>query len=153
MKNILIYIVAGVLGIALVGGVAFAAAKLAIGTAGPVVQQAVVAGGGPKVEVTKENTLALKPFTTNLGDEGRNSYINVTFELVLVDAKAKEKVDPQVPAVRDAVVGILHSKKSMEVTGAEGANKLKAEVMSRVNEVIGGAYVQQVLITDIVVQP
>ncbi|HLN63154.1 MAG TPA: flagellar basal body-associated FliL family protein [Symbiobacteriaceae bacterium] len=153
MKNLIIYIVAGVLGIALVGGVAFAAAKLAIGTSGATAQHVTAADGSPKVEITKENTLALKPFTTNLGDQGRNSYINVTFELVLTDDKAKEKVDPQVPAIRDAVVGILHSKKSMEVTGAEGANKLKAEVMDRVNEVIGGKLVQQVLITDIVVQP
>lgn len=155
MRNMILYAVIAVLGIAMVGGVAFGAAKMAISNAGPVQNQAaaVAPGAGPKVEITKENTLALKPFTTNLGDPGRAAYINVTFELVVRSAKEKPTVEHQVPAIRDAIVGILNSKRSVEVTGAEGANKLKTDIMTKVNELVGGTYISQVLITDIVVQP
>jgi flagellar protein FliL len=154
VKNVVIYIVGGLLGVALVGGVAFGAAKFAIGNVeGGAQQVAVVDGAAPKVAVTAENTLALKPFTTNLADANRNSYINVTFELVLQSTDHMETVKAQTPVIRDAIVGILHSKTSMEVTGTEAANTLKTDVQTKVNEALGGPFVSQVLVTDIVVQP
>jgi len=109
---------------------------------------------GPTVdfEVTDKNVVVLKPFITNLADADRPRYINVTFELLTRDPTVAEKVKANLPVVRDTIVTVLNSKKSLEVSGDAGANTLKDEILKKLNDVLGAKYVARVLITDFVVQ-
>lgn len=147
MRNRILYVVGAVLALVVVIGVSYATAKL-FGGGG----SAVGAIGAPvaHVEITAENTVKLTEFVTNLAEQ--RQYIKVTMELVLSTDKQKEHVEKNLPRVRDAVVQVLNAKSSMEVTGSEGANKLKADVKETINKLLGGAPVHEVLITDIVVQ-
>lgn len=157
-RNLVLYVVVAVAGVLVVAGVAFGATYLTVRNMAPAataaaegVAEAGEAAAAP-ISVTKENTVPLKPFTTNLADTERSSYINVTFELVLAEKNGKKELDEKLPLVRDAILRILNSKKSMEVTGGEGANKLKGDILKEVNTMLGGPVVQHVLITDIMVQ-
>lgn len=156
MKKIVLYIILGAVGLTVVVGSGLLSAWL-VGRNYQQAAQVVQAGGvpvanGPRVKATPENTLALKPFTTNLADESRTSYIQVTFELVLSDAKKKRAVEGQTSAIRDVIVRILNARKSLEVTSDEGANKLKADILTAINQVLDSQSVADVLITDKVVQ-
>lgn len=147
MKNMVLYIVGGILALAVVVGVSFATAKI---FGGEGTTAAAVGAQNVTVAITQKNTVKLTEFVTNLADERR--YIKVTMELVLASDKHQEMVTLNVPRIRDAVVQVLNAKKSMEVTGSEGANKLKVDVKEAINKLLGGTPVHEVLITDIVVQ-
>ena len=150
MRNRINYIVGGILALAVVIGVSFLTSWLVGGRGTP-----TAAAGNPAVapapaEITSKNTIELKEFVTNLIDQ--RQYVKVTMQLVLTREKDKAAVEQAVPRIRDAVVQVLNTKKSMEVTGSEGANKLKADVLKVVNDLLGANTVHEVLITDIVVQ-
>jgi flagellar basal body-associated protein FliL len=148
VRNRILYIVGAVVALATVFGVSFLTLKFF----GPEPGPAAGAVGVPvaQVEITAENTVELTEFVTNLAEERR--YIKVTMELVLSNDKLKPSVESNVPRIRDAVVQVLNAKQSVEVTGSEGANKLKVDIKEAVNKLLGGTPVHEVLITDIVVQ-
>jgi len=149
VKSRIIYIVGGVLALAVVIGVSVLTSYLVggRGATANAVNNAVPA----HAEITSENTIMLNEFVTNLADQ--RQYVKVTMHLVLTRAKDKEQVEKAVPRIRDAVVQLLNTKKSMEVTGSAEANKqLKADVLKTLNDLLGANTVREVLITDIVVQ-
>jgi flagellar basal body-associated protein FliL len=150
VKNWLLYIVAGVAGLLVVTGVGGMTAYLVISKMAPVGESRPAT----HVEVApdEKNVVALKPFVTNLGDTDHPRYINVTFELVARDEKDAAVLGARIPLIRDQIIELLNSKKSMEVSGESGANKLKSEVQEKLNAALGGPYVQKVLISDRVVQ-
>jgi len=141
------YVVGGIVALAVVVGVSVLTVKLVGGG-----EASVGAVGAPAahVEITEANTVALSEFVTNLADQ--RQYIKVTMQLVLAKEKDQERVNAAVPRIRDTVVQVLNTKKSMEVTGSDGANKLKADVLKVLNEQLGANTIHEVLITDIVVQ-
>jgi flagellar protein FliL len=148
VRNRILYIVGAVVALATVFGVSY----LTLHFFGPdsAAVGAVGAPGAAHVEITEANTVKLTEFVTNLSEERR--YIKVTMELVLSSDKQKATVESSVPRIRDAVVQVLNAKSSGEVTGSEGANKLKTDIKETINTLLGGAPVHEVLITDIVVQ-
>ncbi|HLO01858.1 MAG TPA: flagellar basal body-associated FliL family protein [Symbiobacteriaceae bacterium] len=149
MKNWVLYVVAGIAALVVVTGVGGLTAYLVISKMAPTTAESRPASAA---EVGGEFAVALKPFTTNLGDTDRPRYISVTFELGAHDEKTVEKLNAQIPAIRDQILQILNSKKSMEVTGDSGANKLKNEVQEKLNAALGGSLIQKVWISDLVVQ-
>lgn len=147
MKKFGLILVAGLIGLLIIVGVGGATAYLVLRNLAPAhaAEQAVPEA----IDLSKAATINLK-FTTNLADERR--YINVSFDLVIRDVKDKQKVEQNLPLVRDAIVEILNAKRAAEVTGENGREKLKQEVQEKVNHRLGGQFVQKVLITDFVVQ-
>ena len=153
MKNVVLYVVTGVVALLVVVGAGGGAAWLMYNKLGGPMQQVVMTTQGAKVlELPENGVLELKPFVTNLKDPGGNRYINVTFHLVMSSEKEKQKVEKNVPIVRDAVLRVLNAKNALEVTGPEGSNTLMQEIQKAVNEALGGSFVTSVLITDKVVQ-
>ncbi|HWI51246.1 MAG TPA: flagellar basal body-associated FliL family protein [Symbiobacteriaceae bacterium] len=147
MRTIIMYVVGGIVALAVVVGVSVLTVKLVGGG-----EASVGAVGAPAahVEITEKNTVKLTEFVTNLADQ--RQYIKVTMQLVLTKDKDLERVNAAVPRIRDQIVQVLNTKKSLEVTGSEGANKLKADVLKLLNEQLGANTIHEVLITDIVVQ-
>lgn len=96
--------------------------------------------------------VSFKPFVTNLGDADRPRYINVTVELIAKNEKDGLRIEQNTPLVRDAILAILNTQVSTEVSGEAGASHLKAEIQERINSLMGGSVVQRVLITDMVIQ-
>ncbi len=154
MKRILLFVGAGLAALIIVVGVGGGTAYLVLKGLGTPVAAPASEGGAIDVELTKENVLPLKPFVTNLTSDqpGRPQYISVTFELVLRKAEEKTKVEENLPLIRDAIVSVLSTKKSQEVTGEAGANTLKNDVLARINKELGTKAIQKVLITDLAVQ-
>lgn len=148
MKNWVLYVVAGLAALVVVTGVGGLTAYLVISKMAPVAGEARPAA---TAEAGTAVIVSLKPFTTNLGDTDRPRYISVTFELGAADEKDAERLNAQLPEIRDQILQILNSKRSMEVTGDSGSNKLKNEVQERLNARLGPV-VKNVWISDLVVQ-
>jgi flagellar FliL protein len=149
LKSLPMYIA---IGVAAVLGVVGAAGGTAYFVIGRMNTTSTGSPGAAPNELKEGLVINLKPFVTNLADIDRTRYINVTFELVARNVTEAKKLNANLPIVRDAIVTVLNTKNSMEVTGESGANKLKTDIQSKVNVVLGTGLVQKVLMTDFVVQ-
>lgn len=147
MKKFGLIVAAGLAGLLIIVGVGGGTAYLILRNLAPT--HAAQAAGLQEIDLTKAATVNLK-FTTNLADERR--YINVSFDLVIRDVKDKQKVEQNLPLVRDAIVEALNTKRATEITGENGRELLKQEIQEKANGVLGGQFIQRVLITDFVVQ-
>jgi flagellar FliL protein len=146
------YIAAGAAALLMVVGISGGAAYLVMKSVQPAKAEAATASPATLNLAQGGKVITLKPFVTNLADADRPRYINVTFELVALSDKEAQTLQQNLPVLRDSIVAILNTKKSMEVTGEAGANKLKSDIQEKLNGLLGGRYVQRVLMTDFTVQ-
>ncbi len=142
--------------LALGGGAGFAAWKFSLW---PFTQLGMV---DKKIEKPKEQAKKdgnemgpLKPldtFIVNLvGDKGER-YLKVTMNMELDDPKTLDEVTKKEPQLRDAVIILLSSKAFADVMGSEGKEKLKKEILARINSFIGTGRVRRVFFTEFVIQ-
>ncbi len=142
----------------LLGGVGFAAWKLdLIGK---------FTGGSdeePKVEQVTESQqappppaagtiVALKTYTTNLADPLGRRFIKIALAVQVSDPKVASELQAQDARVSDTVLMLLSSKSYADIASPESREILKSEILSRLNLILGGPKVMQVLITDFVIQ-
>ncbi len=95
--------------------------------------------------------LPLPPFVVNLSDAAGKRYLRLGME-VEVNQNVSALLKSQEAKVRDAVIVLLAGKTFADISTAEGKILLKAEVASRLNQILGGAYVVRVYFTEFVVE-
>lgn len=105
-------------------------------------------GGGK--DKAASNNVALPPFVVNLADPNARRYLKVVLEVevtsnpeLLEDNKAK---------IRDALLMLLSSKTSQDLSTLEGKILLRKEIVDRLNQAIGQPKVSRVYFTDFVIQ-
>ncbi len=95
--------------------------------------------------------LPLPPFVVNLSDPTGKRYLKLGME-VEVSKDVASLIKSQSPKIRDAVIVLLAGKTFADISSAEGKVLLKAEVASRLNQILGGSYVVRVYFTEFVVE-
>ncbi len=95
--------------------------------------------------------LPLPPFVVNLSDPTGKRYLRLGME-VETNQDVAASVKSQNAKIRDAVIVLLAGKTFADISSAEGKILLKAEVASRLNQILGGAYVVRVYFTEFVVE-
>ena len=106
----------------------------------------------PKKEEVKA-TLALEPFLLNLADTDEVRFVKATFQLGLAKAPDEEmKSGATIPAIRDAIISLLTSKRAEQVLSQEGKELLRNEIRTRINSISPHTKVLEVYIVDFVVQ-
>ena len=118
---------------------------------------AILAGGGvyffmssrtvPKEEPIKLANLDLQESLIKLSDE--NSYIKTS--ITLSYDESEENIDSRVPLIRDTIIQYFMSKSSNDFNG-ETLEKLKEELIKKINTNIGTDIVKQIYFTNLVVQ-
>lgn len=110
-----------------------------------------------KKEGGKENKV--KPVTsitnivTNLADPGGKRYIRLSVDFDFAsDEAAQEFAEKYQARVKDAILTLLWSKTSEELSNVDGMLAFRTELQNRVNQIIGAGAVKQVFITDRVIQ-
>ncbi len=105
-------------------------------------------GGGK--DKAASNNVALPPFVVNLADPNARRYLKVVLEVevtsnpeLLEDNKAK---------IRDALLMLLSSKTSQDLSTLEGKILLRKEIVDRLNQAVGQPKVSRVYFTDFVIQ-
>ena len=118
-------------------------------------------GGGEKKKEVKE--IEKKPteigvmfdlgtFIVNLADPGVEMYAKVSITLELSDQEVTKEVEKRLPIVKDAVIDILSSKTYSDIRTPEGKEKLRFELIKRINTILVKGGVRNLYFTEFVVQ-
>ncbi|MEK8130224.1 flagellar basal body-associated FliL family protein [Paenibacillus filicis] len=104
----------------------------------------------------KEYTVEMKDVLTNLaapanGGPG-NKFVKISFAFELENKKGKEEFEKLQSRMKAIVIETLADKTPDQVSGKKGFDSLTSALMNRMNEELHDGKLQQILITDIVLQ-
>jgi flagellar FliL protein len=109
-----------------------------------------------KIKAGEEGaTISFEPFLVNLADKEASRYLKTSVRLLVSEKEVAESIakgDVLIPKMRDTILTLLSTKRADEITSNEGKEKLKHEILERVNEYLPNEAVQEVFFTDFVVQ-
>lgn len=69
----------------------------------------------------------------NLAESGGATYLKVNAVLEVNDPKAVEEVKARAPEIRDLMIGILRLKTAEKISGKEGINEIRSEIIRNIN--------------------
>ena len=107
-------------------------------------------GHGEKGKGAASNEVNLPPFVVNLADQNARRYLKLVIAVEM--AGQPELLEANKAKVRDALLMLLSSKTSEELSTLEGKILLRKEIVDRLNQALGQATVARVYFTDFVIQ-
>jgi len=106
-------------------------------------------------EASDGATINFEPFLVNLADKDASRYLRATIRIVVANKEVAERItsgEVLASKIRDAILSILCTKISTEIVTSEGKEKLKKEILERLNSFVPEHPAQDVFFTDFVVQ-
>lgn len=100
----------------------------------------------------EEITLALEPFIVNLDGPGQRAYLRVGITLGVSGARPLKKDDAMIAPLRDAILSVLSSAQPEQLAGAEGKQKLKADLLKALQARLPDLGIEDVYFTEFLVQ-
>jgi len=150
-KMMIIIIIVAVLVLGVMGGGFFMLSqqinKIASRAGQPVVQQKI-----EKQSDAPGVMYSLKKFIVNIADPGQDRFLSVKMDLEVRNKAAAEKIDSQLPKVRDAILTILPTKRSEELQSIKGKNILRDEIIKKLNTLLNANLVENIYFTEFVIQ-
>lgn len=134
------------------GGTGFVAFKLL--TAHPA---AAAASGAPHAAAAAPAgeamgpIVALDPFVVNLDEPGTSRYLKVSLQ-VEVAPKTEEVLAKSKELVRDAVLSHLSGLHLKDTLGTEAKDRLRQDLVAKINKLLGPGKVRRMFFQDFVVQ-
>jgi flagellar protein FliL len=99
---------------------------------------------GPMVEI--------KEFVVNIISTDAPHYVKASLSLELDKDTTLEEVNKRMPQIRDAILLLIGNKTFEELQDIQGKNQVKAELKSKINSFLKSGKVNNVYLTDFVVQ-
>ncbi len=150
-KNIIIIAGVSLIVLAVIGGGFFmlwqklsALGNLKSGESAKASEKSDMGGIGP--------IFPLDSFIVNLSDQGGKRYLRITMGLEIADPKYAEELTKRLPQIRDSILMALPSRKVEELQTGEGKNALRADIISKLNELLGKEIVKKIYFTEFVIQ-
>ena len=106
----------------------------------------------PAKPKTVINLVNIPTVTVNLADTNPIRYLKVGMDVEVNTASAITALNSQLAKIRDAVIIILSGKTYNELATTAGKLKIKNEIATRLNQILGAPRVIQIYFTDFVVQ-
>lgn len=91
-------------------------------------------------------------FIVNLADTDVQRFVKVSIVIEVQNEKVQNEVQQYMPAIRDAIIDLLSSKYYNEIRTPEGRERLKIEMLKRLNALIPGGGIRNIYFTSFVVQ-
>jgi flagellar protein FliL len=167
-KPMLLFALIGVGALLLLGGGGFFAWKMFMAPKSSASTESAHGGGEAKnghgVSGAKEGekgsteggaTINLEPFLVNLADQDANRYLKASIRILVANAEVAKKANENevlMPRLRDTILNILSTKVANEIISNEGKQKLKKEILEKINEFIPEKAAKEIFFTDFVVQ-
>lgn len=146
-KKIVLFILAPLLLVAAVLGVLFATGALSALTSGGEQTQAESKGG--KEVYYHDLPTMLVNLNTSGGDKG---FLKLTVSLAVENEKAREKIKQVTPRIVDSFQVYLRQLRVSDLEGSAGMQRLREELLLRVNNTVQDAKVKDVLFKEMLVQ-
>lgn len=105
----------------------------------------------PTAEVTGP-TLALEPFVVNLDEPGTARYLRVKLQLELPKGDAEASINRSMLLVRDVILSHLSGLKLADTLGAQAKDKVREELMKKLETALGASKIRRMFFTEWVVQ-
>ena len=110
----------------------------------------------PTPSTTIGPIIDLESFVVNLSDTDRKRYLKVTMQLELEDDKKVSKkltkeIEDKLPVVRDAIITLLSSKKSSDISTPQGKLELKKEIINKLNSKLSSGKIVNIYLTEFVI--
>lgn len=93
----------------------------------------------------------LEPFTLNLLSDSGSRYVKCTIEMEQNTELLKPELDKKVAIIRDIIIRTLTAKTFEEISTAKGKERLKDELVGKINEILTDGFIKNVYFTDFVV--
>lgn len=93
----------------------------------------------------------LDQFTLNLLSDSGSRYVKCTVELEQNSELLKPELDKKVAIIRDIIIRTLTAKTFEEISTAKGKERLKDELVGKINEILTDGFIKNVYFTDFVV--
>lgn len=131
------------IGITLLGGIAFVLWKTTFAPVAPT-EQAVSEKKLSADEMVAQS-VNTESITTNLFTQ---DYIVIQFNILLDSPESKEEFEKRMVEARAIIISVLSSMTPEDLKGEEGINRLEAILMTRFNEILQDGKVVRVLTID-----
>lgn len=99
-----------------------------------------------------KSTLHLETFVLNLADPGQRSYLRAGIDLGLGRERASPNEALPIAQVRDAILSVLSQARVDDLLTEDGKAKLKAEVLSTLQQRVPQLMVREVYFTEFLIQ-
>ena len=106
----------------------------------------------PPPKVTMGPVYPLDPFLVNLADPGRPRFLKVVVQLELDASSVADDLAALKPKVRDGLLTLLSSKTSADLVTVADKERLRNEMIHRLNAYLTAGHVVEVYFIEFVVQ-
>jgi flagellar FliL protein len=93
----------------------------------------------------------LDPFLANLADESGTRYLKMTLQVEFV-GEPPAALDARMPQIRDLILTLVTSKTFADIRTPEGKERLREDVIERMNHALQQPAVKSVYFTEFIVQ-
>jgi len=91
-------------------------------------------------------------FVVNLLSQNGSKYLKVNLDIELDTQQLSVEMDKKKALIRDIIIRVLSSKTFEEVSTMKGKERLKDEIVKKINDVLADGQVKNIFFTDFVVQ-
>ncbi len=91
-------------------------------------------------------------FVVNLLSENGSRYLKVKLDIEMDKPELSAELDKKKPLIRDIIIRTLSSKTFEEVSTMKGKDRLKDEIVNKINDVLADGQIRNIFFTDFVVQ-
>lgn len=148
-KKRILLILIGVVVLGLLGGGGFFAYRLFVADPLPVQETTPAV---PEPTAVMGPVYALDPFLVNLADPGRPRFLKLVMQVELNTADVQVELETLKPKVRDSLLTLLSSKSSADLVTIADKERLRNEILHRLNAFLSVGRVVEVYFMDFVVQ-
>ena len=106
----------------------------------------------PPPKVTMGPVYPLDPFLVNLAEPGRPRFLKVVLNLELDSPAVSAELDGLKPKIRDALLTLLSSKTVGDLVTMADKERLRNEIIHRINSFVSAGKVAEVYFVEFVVQ-
>jgi flagellar FliL protein len=94
----------------------------------------------------------MDPFIVNLVDNNGERYLKISVELEVSDKNVVPELNKLKPKLRDNILDLLTAKSYKDLVDMMGKQRLRDEIMMRLNSFLSGGKITKVYFTEFVIQ-
>lgn len=94
----------------------------------------------------------LDQFIVNLLSQGGRRYLKVSISLEMTTPNLENELNAKRAPVRDIIIDVLTSKSIDDISTTRGKDKLKEEIIQRLNEILVDGKIRNIFLTDMAIQ-